>query len=138
MNNSVQNMRAGGTIKVSRFVVPDTTANNSAIQASNGNTLPLGIATNAGRLNPDPNYSQSSVDQAAIANENVGIHGPGSTGVDLYCAFAWSPGDLLMPDSNGEGVVATAGQYYGARAQTAGVVGALCPVDVVTGLVRTP
>ena len=57
-----------------------------------------------------------------------------SDGVDLFCNEAWEPGDLLMPDANGKGVVATTGNFYGARAQSAGTVGALCPVDVVCGL----
>ncbi|MBS0205001.1 MAG: hypothetical protein JSS49_19005 [Planctomycetes bacterium] len=132
--STLQNAYAAGTINTSRFVVASTTHPNAAIQATDGTKLVLGISTNASRRHPDPEYTQTQIDEAAIQGEVIGIHPPGTVGVDLLCNVAWNPGDLLMPDANGMGIVATTGKYYGARAQTAGTVGALCPVDVVCGL----
>lgn len=134
MTNTLMNAYAGGTIYTARFVKANTSHANSAIQCDDGDELPLGISQNAGRLNPDPNYSADDVLKAAVSGESVGIHPPGSVSVDLACAYAWAPGDLLMPDADGKGVLATTGKYYGARAEGTGVVGALCPVTVVCGL----
>lgn len=130
-----QNAYAAGTVNVARFIRPDTTHPNAAVQAAAGTIPVLGISTNAGRVRPDPDFTDAQVLEAAQTGENIGYFPPGCTGVDLTCAFAWSPGDLLMPDANGKGIVATTGKYYGARAQSAGVVGALCPVDVIVGTV---
>lgn len=132
--STLQNAYAAGTIRTSRFVVAATTHPNAAVQASDGTDLPLGISTNASRRHPDPEYTQAQIDEAAIQGEIVGIHPPGTVGVDLLCNAAWSPGDLLMSDANGKGIVATSGNYYGARAQSAGTVGALYPVDIICGL----
>lgn len=134
MRPAPTNMYAAGSISTCRIVIPSTTHDHAAAQAANGNVLPLGISQHAGRLNPDPNYSQSDVDVAAIAGETVGIHGPGSGDVLLYCNFAWNQGDLLMSDANGKGILCTTGKYYVGRAKTDGVVDSLCPVDVITGL----
>lgn len=130
----IQNMRAGGTINVALFVTADPASPNSCIQASNGTVVPIGISSNASRANPDPSMSDATALVAALVNENIEIHGEGSTEVDLTCAFAWSPGDLLMSDGDGKGILATAGSYYGAQAASAGQVGALCPVRVTVGL----
>lgn len=133
---SIQNMRAGATINVSLFVTASTTEPNTVLQASNATAVPQGISVNYNRANPDPSMSDNTALIAALVNENIGVHSLGETGVDLTCAFAWSPGDLLMSDANGQGIVATTGNWYGAQAQSAGVVGALCPVNVVIGLMR--
>lgn len=132
--STLQNAYAAGTINTSRFVVASTTHPNAAVQATDGTKLVLGISANASRRRPDPGFTQTQIDEAAIQGEMIGIHPPGTVGVDLLCNAAWNPGDLLMPDANGKGIVATTGKYHGARAQTAGTVGALCPVDVVCGL----
>ncbi len=132
---TLMNAYAGATINTCRFVKASTTHPNAAIQATDGDSLTLGISTNAGRLRPDPDFTAAQVLEAAQAGEQVGIHPPGDVSVDLQCAFAWSPGDLLMPDADGKGIVATTGKYYGARAESAGVVGALCPVTVISGSV---
>ncbi len=132
--NTLMNAYANGTINTCRFVVPDTTHPNAATQAADGTHLPLGIAGNAGRLRPDPDLSDANVLVHAIAGETCRINPPGNVSVDLYCNFAWAPGDLLMADASGKGIVATTGKYYGARAESAGVVDALCPVTVITGL----
>lgn len=131
---SMQNQYAESAISVSRVVVRGTTHDNSVKQAVNATVLPSGISQPAGRLNPDPNYTQSNVDVAANTGENVGVYGPGSTGVPLYCNAAWAPGDLIMADASGKGVVCTTGKYYVARAQSTGVADTYCPVDVIIGL----
>lgn len=135
MFHTPMNARAGGTIMTSRFVIPDTTHANGAIQAIDGTVRPLGISGNAGRVRPDPDFSQTQTDTAATVGEMVTIYGEGAMAVDLLCAAAWNPGDLLMPDADGKGVVATATHFYGARAQGPGVIGALCPVDVLCGVI---
>src|SRR5258708_5897469 len=132
--STLQNAYAAGTINTCRFVVPATSHPNAAIQASDATHMPLGIALNAGRLRPDPDFLASDVLVAALTGETIGIHPPGSTSVDLLCAAAWNSGDLLMSDANGSGIVATTGKFYGARAEGPGTVGAICPVMVITGL----
>lgn len=131
MSNTLMNARAGGTINVCRFVIADTTAPNSAVQASAGTSPFLGVSQNSSRINPYPDQSDATALQAALVGEIIGIHPAGAVGVDLYCNEAWAPGDLLMADASGYGIVATTGKYAGARAQGTGVVGALCPVDVI-------
>jgi len=132
--STLLNAYAAGTINTCRFVVPDASHPNAAIQAADATHLPLGIAQNASRLRPDPDFAASDVLIAAITGETIGIHPPGNVSVDLLCAAAWNPGDLLMSDANGKGIVATTGKYYGARAEGPGTVGAICPVTVITGL----
>lgn len=132
--STLQNAYAAGTINTCRFVVPHTSHPNAAIQASDATHLPLGISQNSSRLRPDPEFDAADVLVAAIEGETIGIHPPGSVSVDLLCAAAWNPGDLLMADANGKGIVATTGKYYGARAEGPGTVGALCPVTVIAGL----
>lgn len=136
MSNTLQNARAGGTINTCRFVIPDTTHPNGAVQAGAATVLPIGISTDASRLRPDPNFTSTQVLEAAELGEVIGIYPPGSVGVSLYCKAAWNPGDLLMSDTDGGGLVCTSGSYYGARAQSAGTIGALCAVDVVVGLMH--
>ncbi|HEY4259023.1 MAG TPA: hypothetical protein VGM98_02635 [Schlesneria sp.] len=132
--STLMNARAGGTINTCRFVVPDTSHANGAVQASDGTHLPLGIAQQAGRLRPDPVFTSTQVLEAAEVGEVIGIYPPGCVGVGLLCNATWSAGDLLMSDSTGQGVVATTGKFYGARAEGPGTVGAICPVTVITGL----
>ena len=135
--NQLQNMYANSTIACSIFVVPDSTHNNSvkASVAANNTVPPSGISQNSNRTRPDPDFSLTTQAQqiAAIAGESVGVWCDGATGVDLVCNATWNAGDLIMSDASGYGVVATSGHYYGARAQTPGVVGALCPVNVTIG-----
>lgn len=132
--NSLMNSRAGGTINTCRIVVPDTSHANGAIQASNGDVLPLGISSQAGRLHPDPNYTDAAVLEAAQTGEPVGIYPSGSVGVGLLCAEAWTAGDLIMADSNGKGIIATTGKFYVGVAESNGTLSAICPVRVQTGL----
>lgn len=135
-----QTMYANSTVPCSCFVIPDGTHPNSAKVAADGTTAkPLGISDNAARQRPDPDFSMTTQPQqiAALAGESMGVHTEGAVGVDLVCgAVPWAIGDLLMSDANGNGITATSGSWYGARAQTVGVVGALCPVDVETGYMR--
>jgi len=134
MWNQTMNARAGGTINTCVFVKPDTSHTNQVIQATDGTVPPSGISTDACRLPPDPNYTSSQLQAAANAGEIIKVFPVGAVGVSLYCNAAWNPGDLLMSDASGYGIVCTTGNYYGARAQGPGTVGALCPVDIVTGL----
>lgn len=131
-----QNMWANSTIGCSVIVTMDPTHSNSVKKSADGTKLPVGISTNAARTRPDPDFSQSTQAQqiAAIAGETVQVYGPGCTGVDLVCgASPWAAGDLIMADTNGYGITCTTGNYYVARAQTTGVAGALCPVDIFPG-----
>ena len=138
MANQLQNMYANSTVPCSVILVADATHNNSAKVAANSTVRPVGISVNSNRTRPDPDFSLTTQAQqiAAIAGESLGVWVEDSTGVDLYCNYAWNIGDLIMSDSSGYGIVATTGNYYVAQAQTAGVVGALCPVDVKIGYTR--
>ncbi len=135
MANQYQNMYANSTIACSIFVIPDATHNNSVKKSVDGTVRPSGISQESNRTRPDPDFSLTTQAQqiAAIAGESIQVWVDGATGVSLVCNATWAAGDLLMADANGLGIVATMGNYYGARAQTAGVIGALCPVDVVIG-----
>jgi hypothetical protein len=127
-----QNQRAGATINCSTILVASTTEPNTALQANSATRPPIGIAVNYNRANPDPAMSDATALIAALVNETIGVHYAGETGIDLLCAATWAPGDLIMADSNGQGIVATSGNWFVARAQSAGVIGALCPVDVLS------
>lgn len=130
-----QNMYAYAQIACSVIVVRTASHNNAVIAATAATTIPAGISWNSARTRPDPDFSQSTQAQqiAAIAGETLGVWGPGSVGVDLVCNATWSAGDAIMADGSGFGIVATTTNYYVGFAQTAGVVGALCPVDVQPG-----
>lgn len=135
MANQYQAMYANATVGCSLIVIRDSTHANSVKIGVDGTVVPVGISTNAARTRPDPDFSQSTQAQqvAANAGETVGVHCVGATGVDLVCNATWSVGDPIMADSAGKGIVATTGNYYVGFAQTVGVVGALCPVDVQPG-----
>lgn len=134
---SLQSMYANATINICRILIPDSAHTNSVKQAINGTIRPTGVSGNGGRLRPDPDFAQSDVDVAALAGENVAVFADGSRSVDLYCNAAWSPGDLIMSDASGYGIVATSGNYYVGRATGPGTVGTLCPIDVEPGLLKT-
>lgn len=133
--NQFQNMYANSTIPCSIILVRDSTHNNSVKTAANATVEPVGISWNSARTRPDPDFSQSIQSQqvAAIQGESVGVFCLGATGVDLYCNATWSVGDPIMADASGFGIVATSGNYHIGFAQTAGVIGALCPVDIQIG-----
>ena len=136
MANQYQNMYANSTVPCSVFVIPDTSHFNSVKTATVATTRPTGISMNSRRKRPDPDFTgmdAQSGQVAAIAGEGVGVWVDGAASIDLYCNATWTTGDLLMADGSGFGIVATTGNYYGARACATGVVGALCPVDVVIG-----
>lgn len=136
MAPQTQNMRAGATINVARILIASTVDANSAIQAVDGAAKPIGISANWSRANPDPAQSDATALQAALVGENIAYWPNGTPGVDLYCNFAWSPGDLIMADASGYGIVATTTNYHVGRAETAGVVGAYCPVTVDVGYTK--
>ena len=129
---SVNSMKAGGDIIVSTFVMPSTTEDHTVLQGTAG-SIPCGIAQNAGRLNPDPNYSQANISLAAKDGEAVNVHTIGETSVDLLVGATWAAGDFLKIKTGGGGEPATTGTWYGARALSAGVTGTLCPVIPMVG-----
>lgn len=131
------NMMANSTINISTILVPDGTAPNACNQAANGTVLPLGVASDASRSRPDPDIATGNVlNIAALQYENIRVFGRGATAVPLYCNYAWSPGDLIMSDSNGYGIECTSGSYYVGRAEGPGTVGAYCPITVDPGLMH--
>lgn len=127
---SINQMRAGGDIIVSTFVKPSTTEDHTVLQAEAGG-IPSGIAQNAGRLHPSPDFSQADISLAAKDGESLQVHTAGETSVDLLCGGTWTAGDFLIPMAGGGGTPATGGSWAGARALTAGVIGRLCPVEVL-------
>ena len=138
MANQNQSMYANSTIACSVIVIPDNSNYNCVKVAGGATVLPTGVSNNGNRTRPDPDFTLTTQAQqiAAIAGEEVAIWVDGAVGVDLYCNYAWNAGDLIMSDSNGYGILSTSGNYYVGRAQTAGTVGALCPVDVLPGYNR--
>jgi hypothetical protein len=135
----LQNAYATGTINICRICIRDGTHANGAKQAVDGTVNPLGVANQASRVRPDPDISAAdatALDKAAIAGENISIFGRGAVGVSVFCNAAWNPGDPIMADANGLGIVATSGNYYVGFAETSGTVNALCPVTVDPGLLH--
>lgn len=133
MNMNVSmSCRAAGTINRCRFVKPATAADHSALQSAEATILPLGISTDQVKTRPDPDIAADPNIIAAVTGDPIKVFVAGAI-CSLDCAAAWTAGDLLMPDGSGKGIVATTGNYYGARALTAGTVGSLCTVQVISG-----
>ena len=148
------------SIKVSRFVTDETAGGlvgpKVIKQAVDGDSPVIGVST---QHSSDPEYPEKKEQFEAgvvAAGGTVGssdattytpLACPGTSTVPRECMVYGRPGqecglkinatialgDLLMPDANGLGIVATTGKYYGARALQAGVAGETINVEITRG-----
>jgi hypothetical protein len=117
---------ANGDIYPMRFVKLDTTAYGRVLQCGAGDQV-YGISQEGQRR---IDYV-SAGSQAAIAGEDLNIHGPPAKDVLLMLGGSVTIGDRLKSDAAGMGVVTTTPQdEVGAIAQATGVSGQAIPVEV--------
>lgn len=117
---------AAGTIRPSRFVKLDVTADGKVLEADAGEPI-YGISQKGTRNVP---YSTLDDGNAAIAGENVHIFGPGEK-CSLQLGGTVAVGDRLKSDADGKGVATTTDlDEYGAIAQQAGVLDEIVEVFV--------
>lgn len=121
---------AGGNILPAVFVMLDTTADHTVLEATAG-ALTLGISSRSTHTAPlsglDDGYN-------AVSGESVRIFTDGEV-CGLTLAGTIAAGDRIKATTNGKGIVATAGATYGARALEAGVSGEIIQVIVENGAV---
>lgn len=114
--NQSPNLTAGGDIACSTFVKLSTAADNTALQAGDGDPI-IGISQ-AGPKDA-PGLTASAL--AANAKDNIEIYGLGDICRLLAGAGGWGAGALLKSDANGAGVIAvSAGSAVALEAAAAG------------------
>ena len=118
---------ADGDIGSSRFVVQQTTKDHRILVAGAA-AKTVGVSHEGSREAPIPGITPL----AAKAGESCRVYGEDET-CDVVAAAAITPGDYLASDAAGAAVVATTGQFYGARALAAAASGELARVQVVSG-----
>lgn len=131
--------RAGGTIRVARFVKLDSSASFTVLEADANDRL-YGISTIGSREAPLPSVT-ADPPQAAVAGDSVRVHTLGEECLLRIGAGGCTAGALLESDNDGQGVVAveTAGskRNYGARALEDALQGNYCRVEVLIGVLTT-
>jgi len=121
--------KSGGTIRVSRFV--NISGNSTVQEATTGDAMPIGISQAGGRTPPIPDVIADPV-EAAQSGEQLNVFSLAEECL-LRAGATVTAGQLLMSDSDGDGIAVTAGKYHGAIALEAGVAGELVLVQVVLG-----
>ena len=115
MSNTPPQLLAKGTIRVSRFVIVDTTNDNAALE-SGANGKIIGVPSEADESAPIPGATQGN---AATIGRPFRLYGDGDI-CQLISGAAITRGDLLESDSAGRGVTLTVGtgqaRYVGAQA----------------------
>ena len=116
---------AGGNITPGAFVTQSTSTDRT-VSASASGDKPIGVAWYSTHLTPLLGLNDGYV---AVAGEQVRVQIlDGEEGWIQVGTSAVAAGDFLKPDASGTGTAITAssdGDYYGARALTAGAVGQL-------------
>lgn len=125
-----RSMKASGNISPSRFVKLTTTADGEVTQAGAGEQI-YGISQKTTRRTP---YGALDDGYAAIAGENVGVHGIGEECL-LEAGGTVAPGDRLKSDASGKGVATTTNlDEWGAICLQAGTAGKLVRVEPRPGM----
>ena len=132
----MKTMKAGGTIRRSRFVKPSTTENNTCLEAD-ANEAVIGISQIGGREAPLPSVT-ADPPQAAQDGDHVHIHTNNTECEDVVLEIGSggiTAGAWIKSDADGKGVAAaTSGttlQWVGARALEAASDGELCKVEII-------
>jgi hypothetical protein len=114
--NVVPNLRAGGNITPSTFVMLDTTPNDNQGLQCTANTLPVGISD---VWTQDPPGVSGSGTYIATLGYQIGMFGLGDVCNLMAGSGGFNAGQLLKSDASGNGIpIATSGglQAYGAVA----------------------
>ena len=121
---------ANGDINICRVVVADTTIPNGVVQATVASVIPLGVAWDRSKLEPNPNYTSAQLAIAANAGDGIGVFTDGDI-CSVYCNDgSITPGIFVMTDGNGKAITGTSGHYMVGRAQSAGVADTLLTIEV--------
>ncbi len=99
---------AGGTIRPSRFVIPDTTTDHRVLEASTTTSKILGVSQKGTRNTP---YGSLDDTNAALVGENLHIFGPGCT-APIQLGGTVAAGDSLTATTAGKAVATTTDQVY--------------------------
>ena len=123
---------ATGDIRPSRFIVLSTAADFTAAEANAGEFI-VGISQMGTH---DPPGTTGAGAQAARTGQVFHAYSGGQQ-CWLECGTTITRNDILKSDNDGQGVVATAGDKYGAHAMESGVSGDLIQVQVRIGELET-
>jgi hypothetical protein len=124
---------ANSNIAPSRLVKIDTTADGKVLQCTGTSDVPYGVSQPGQHNTPLSVGGTSLLDGwAATAGQNLWIIGPPDKCL-LELGGTVTRGDYLASDTNGKGVTATTGNFYGAQAMESGASGDLVEVMVVLG-----
>ena len=142
MPSKIENkpVMANGNIGVSVFVKISTARDFGIEQCAAGTDKPFGISQVGPRTPPNVDQALfgttvANASLAAISGETLMMFSLGDNAPLTAGTGGWNPGDLLMSDANGDGVVfvSGAGNYYGARALSACNAGELGDVEIIFG-----
>jgi hypothetical protein len=130
LNNAGQ-FRANGTIGPSKYITPDTTADNMVLQATAGQA-PIGISQIG--MKRAPGLPGSDVTIAAQVGDVVMVYALGDVTELVLGTGGCTRGDFLKSDANGAGVTATVvgTDEVGARALQSGTAGQLVLVQILS------
>lgn len=106
---------AGGDIYPCRFITQSASAPFTVTQADASTKVIVGISAEGTSVVPIDGYTNASSVFAATEGLPVPYWGEHDECL-LEVAETVNPGDLLAPDADGKGVVATSGNPVGARA----------------------
>lgn len=134
----MKTLRAAGTIPTAVFVTQDSAGDNSVLKAG-VDTFPVGISGFGGKYAPIPSVTTDPPIHAEIGDP-CQYHSPFSgdpqdSTAMLRIGATVTAGQRLMPNSDGEGIPATTGKYFGAIADVGGVDGNIITVTPASGLV---
>jgi len=133
MHTQAKVMRAGGTIRTSRFVALSTTENNTVLEANAGDKI-FGVSREGGRSAPIPLNTTSPV-EAAQDGDSVNVYPLGCEAL-VEAGSTITVGQRLTSNDNGEAVPLTADgsqQEFGAYALEGGADGELIKVWLIGG-----
>lgn len=130
-------LTAVGTIPTAVFVTMDSVGADNAVKVAAANTFPYGISDQGGKFAPLPVVTTDPPTHAE-AGDGCTIHTPSSgsaqdSTVMLRILATVTRGQRLMPSTDGKGIPATTGKYYGAMADESGVSGEMIRVTPLIG-----
>lgn len=89
---------SGGNIRPSRVVKISTAADNTVLESASATSANIGLAQQGTRRAPGTGDDDG---YAAIANENIGVFGPGSGLAPGALGGTVTRGDVVTSDANG-------------------------------------
>lgn len=131
--NGGQSAILSGPVSPSRFVMVDTSRGYALYQASGG-MVPVGVSQDGSKSPPGLIVALGGTEStvyAGLAGDQINVFRADDVCKLQAGAGGWNPGDLLKPDNDGKGVVASSGNWVGARALHAVAADALGEVVVI-------